>query len=219
MSVKVVIGKDLLEENKKKASDLKKRFEEAGVKVVNLLSSPGAGKTTLLLKSIPRLRSAGLKVGVIEGDVATARDAERLAPLGIPVVQITTLGACHLDSAMVWTALDEMDLTGLDLLFIENVGNLVCPASFDLAEDLRAVVLSTTEGEDKPAKYPKAFLTSQAVVMNKTDLLPYIDYDLDRVLAEISGLNPSMKVFRVSCRTEDGLDEWCRWLTDWAQSR
>ena len=219
MSVKVVIGKDLLEENKKKASDLKKRFEEAGVKVVNLLSSPGAGKTTLLLKSIPRLRSAGLKVGVIEGDVATARDAERLAPLGIPVVQITTLGACHLDSAMVWTALDEMDLTGLHLLFIENVGNLVCPASFDLAEDLRAVVLSTTEGEDKPAKYPKAFLTSQAVVMNKTDLLPYIDYDLDRVLAEISGLNPSMKVFRVSCRTEDGLDEWCRWLTDWAQSR
>lgn len=219
MSVKVVIGKDLLEENKKKASDLRQRFQEAGVKVVNVLSSPGAGKTTLLLKSIPRLRDLGLRVGVIEGDVATARDAERLSPLGIPVVQITTLGACHLDSAMVWAALSEIDLSQLDLLFIENVGNLVCPASFDLAEDLRIVVLSTTEGEDKPAKYPKAFLTSQAVVINKLDLMPYIEYDLERVSSEISGLNPSLKIFRVSCRTEEGLDEWCKWLASWARSR
>ena len=218
MSVKVVIGKDLLEENKKKASDLRKRFEDAGVKVVNMLSSPGAGKTSLLLESIPRLQNTGLRVGVIEGDVATARDAERLAPLGIPVVQITTLGACHLDSAMVWTALAEIDLTSLDLLFIENVGNLVCPASFDLAEDLRVVVLSTTEGEDKPAKYPKAFLTSQVVVINKTDLMPYVEFNMDRVLAEILGLKPSMKTFQVSCKTKEGLDEWCGWLAQWARS-
>jgi hydrogenase nickel incorporation protein HypB len=215
MSVKVVIGKDLLEENKKKASDLKRRFADAGVKVVNILSSPGAGKTSLLEETIPRLRALGVRAGVIEGDVATARDAERLAPLGIPVVQITTLGACHLDSAMIWTALAELDLSAVDLLFIENVGNLVCPSSFDLGEDLRMVVLSVAEGSDKPAKYPAAFLSSQVVVVNKIDLIPYTDFDVQQVLAEISGLKPSIKIFRMSCRSKDGLDEWAAWLAAW----
>jgi hydrogenase nickel incorporation protein HypB len=217
MPVKVVIGKDLLEENRKKASDLRKRFADAGVKVINILSAPGAGKTSLLEETVPRVRKLGIRAGVIEGDVATARDAERLSPLGIPVVQITTLGACHLDSAMIWTALSEMDLSGLDLLFIENVGNLVCPSSFDLGEDLRMVVLSTAEGSDKPAKYPAAFLSCQVVVINKTDLIPYTDFNVEQVLAEISGLKASIKTFKVSCRSKEGLDEWSVWLADWVR--
>lgn len=216
MSVKVVIGKDLLEENKKAASDLRKRFADAGIKVINMLSSPGAGKTSLLEETIPRLRLYGIRCGVIEGDVATTRDAERLAKVGVPVVQITTLGACHLDSAMIWTALPEIDISSLDVLFIENVGNLVCPSSFDLGEDLRMVVLSTAEGSDKPAKYPAAFLSSQVVVINKIDLIPYTDFQMDRVLGEIGALKPSIKTFKMSCRSKAGLDEWCGWLKEWA---
>jgi hydrogenase nickel incorporation protein HypB len=219
MPVKVVIGKDLLEENKRLASDLRKRFGEAGVKVVNMLSSPGAGKTSLLEASIPRLLETGIRVGVIEGDVATARDAERLSHLGIPIVQITTLGACHLDSAMIWTALSEIDISRLDLLFIENVGNLVCPSSFDLGEDLRLVVLSTTEGSDKPAKYPAAFISSQVVVVNKADLIPYTDFDLMAALADVCGLKPEMKTFLVSCRSKEGLDDWCEWIREWAKAK
>lgn len=217
MSVRVVIGKDLIEENKKEAEDLKKRFADAGVRVVNILSSPGAGKTSLLEQTVPRL--TGIRVGAIEGDVATTRDAERLARLGIPVVQITTLGACHLDSAMIWTALPEIDISSLDLLFIENVGNLVCPSSFDLGEDLRLVVLSVAEGSDKPAKYPAAFLSSQVVVINKVDLIPYTDFKMDQVLGEIKALKPSLRTFQVSCRSKEGLDEWCAWLREWVDRK
>ncbi len=215
MSIKVVIGKGLLEENQKVAEDLRERFRHEGVKVVNILSSPGAGKTSLLERLIPRLD--GVRVGVIEGDVATTRDAQRLMHLNTPLVQITTLGACHLDSAMVWQALDEIDLSSVDLLVIENVGNLVCPSSFDLGEDVRAVVLSVTEGSDKPDKYPKAFLTSQVVIVNKMDLLPYTDFNADAAEKEIRGMVPSMEIFRVSCRTGDGLDELAARIRAWVR--
>ena len=215
MSVKVVVGKDILAANKKKASELKARFGEMGIKVVNMLSSPGAGKTSVLEATIPRLRA--VRAAVIEGDVATTRDAERLSHLGIPLVQITTLGACHLDSSMIWQALGEMDLSGVDLLFIENVGNLVCPASFDLGENLRLVVLSVAEGTDKPAKYPAAFLSSQVVLINKMDLVPYTDFDLGRVLGEIRTMRPDAKVFTMSCRSGEGIDEWAGWLEKWVK--
>lgn len=214
MSVKVVLAKDLLEENQEKAEDLRKKFSDLGVKVVNVLSSPGAGKTTLLERTIPRL--PGVRVAVIEGDIATTRDADRLSKLGIPVVQITTLGGCHLDTAMILKALPELDLSAIDLLFIENVGNLVCPSEFDLGETLRMVLLSVAEGSDKPAKYPLAFLSSQVAVITKTDLIPYTDFDMEQVLAEITGVNPGLKVFRVSAKTGEGMDEWCGWLKEWA---
>lgn len=214
MPVKVVLAKDLLEENKEKADDLRKQFAHLGVKVVNVLSSPGAGKTTLLERTIPRLE--GIRVAVIEADIATTRDADRLAKLGIPVVQITTLGGCHLDTAMVLKALPELDLSQTDLLFIENVGNLVCPSEFDLGESLRVVLLSVAEGNDKPAKYPLAFLTSQVAVISKVDLTPYTDFDMDQVRAEITGVNQGLKVFPLSAKTGEGMDEWCGWLKEWA---
>jgi hydrogenase nickel incorporation protein HypB len=217
MSVKVVLAKDILEENKKQADDLRNRFSAAGVRVVNILSSPGAGKTSLLETTIPML--SGPKAGVIEGDVATTRDADRLAHIGVPVVQITTMGACHLDQSMIWSALSEIDLNSLDLLFIENVGNLVCPSNYDLGEELRIVVLSTTEGSDKPAKYPAAFLSANVVVINKTDLLPYTDFDITKAVSEIKSIRPDVKIFQVSCRTKDGMAEWAGWLGDWVNKR
>lgn len=215
MSIKVVVGKDILAVNRKRAEDLRARFKQMGIKVVNMLSSPGAGKTSILEATIPKLQK--VRAAVIEGDVATTRDAERLSHLGIPLVQITTLGACHLDASMVWKALEEMDLSGVDLLFIENVGNLVCPASFDLGENLRVVVLSVAEGTDKLAKYPAAFLSSQVVLINKMDLVPYTDFDLERVLADVRAMKPDMKTFTVSCRTGEGIDKWVEWLEEWVR--
>lgn len=215
MSVKVVVGKDILAVNRKRAEDLRARFRERGIKVVNMLSSPGAGKTSILEATIPKLQK--VRAAVIEGDVATTRDAERLSHLGIPLVQITTLGACHLDASMVWKALEEMDLSRVDLLFIENVGNLVCPASFDLGENLRVVVLSVAEGTDKPAKYPAAFLSSQVVLINKMDLVPYTDFELERVLGELRAMKPGIKTFTVSCRTGEGVDKWVEWLEEWVR--
>lgn len=210
MSFKVVLGKNLLEKNQKRAEHLREKFRQHKVKVINILSSPGAGKTTLLQNLIPRLYD--LRVGVIEGDVATSRDAERLSSLEIPLVQVETEGACHLDSGMVWQAISEIDLAQIDLLFIENVGNLVCPASFDLGEDLRMLLFSVAEGGDKPMKYPKAFLTSKVTVINKMDLLPFTDIDLSALEEEIKSMNPDMKIFHVSCRTKEGLDELASWL-------
>lgn len=215
MSVKVVVGKDILAVNRKRAEDLRARFKQMGIKVINMLSSPGAGKTSILKATIPKLQA--IRGAVIEGDVATTRDAERLSHLGIPLVQITTLGACHLDASMVWKALEEMDLSRVDLLFIENVGNLVCPASFDLGENLRVVVLSVAEGTDKPAKYPAAFLSSQVVLINKMDLVPYTDFELERVLGEVKAMKPDMKTFTMSCRTGEGIDKWVEWLEKWVR--
>ncbi|HHW17425.1 MAG TPA: hydrogenase nickel incorporation protein HypB [Firmicutes bacterium] len=217
MSVKVVVGKNILDANEKNADDLRKVFHESGVRVVNMLGSPGSGKTSILQKVIPGL--SPLRVAVIEGDIATTRDAERLSSLGIQVVQITTLGACHLDASMVSRAVSEIDLSTVDLLFIENVGNLVCPASFDLGEDLRILVLSVAEGSDKPLKYPAAFLTSQAVIINKKDLIPYTDFSLESAVAEIRSMKSSLEIFEVSCRTGEGIDRLCGWIENWAKGK
>jgi hydrogenase nickel incorporation protein HypB len=183
-----------------------------GIRTINIMSSPGAGKTSLLERTIERLRGQ-LEIGVIEGDIETGNDAERIEAAGAETVQINTRGACHLEAHMVRDALAEIDLTGMRLLFIENIGNLVCPAAWDLGEDIRVVIASTTEGDDKPAKYPQMFAISQIMVVNKIDLLPYVDYSLEKVRKQALAINPNLRIFEVSCRTGEGLDDWCDWLS------
>jgi hydrogenase nickel incorporation protein HypB len=162
-------------------------------------------------RTIERLRGR-LGIGVIEGDVETSADAERIEAAGAETVQINTQGACHLEAHMIRDALTHIDLADMDLLVIENVGNLVCPAAWDLGEDLRVVVVSTTEGDDKPAKYPQMFAISQVMVVNKLDLLPYVNYDLQKVRRQALAINPNLRIFEVSCRTGEGLEAWCDWL-------
>jgi hydrogenase nickel incorporation protein HypB len=181
-----------------------------------MMSSPGAGKTTLLERTIERLRGR-LTLGVIEGDIETTADAERIERAGAETVQINTRGACHLEARMVGAALDQLDLAGVDLLVIENVGNLVCPAAWNLGEDARVVLASTTEGDDKPAKYPQMFAAADALVVNKLDLLPYVDYDMAKVRRYALAVNPRLRVFELSCRTGEGLDSWCEWLCEWTR--
>jgi len=177
------------------------------------MSSPGAGKTTLLERTIERLRGQ-LGIGVIEGDIETSADAERIEAAGAETVQINTRGACHLEAHMIRAALEEIDLTHIRLLVIENIGNLVCPSAWNLGEDMRVVVVSTTEGDDKPAKYPQMFATSQVMIVNKLDLLPYVDYNVEKVKRQALAINPHLRIFEVSCRTGAGLDAWCEWLVN-----
>lgn len=209
----VEIHKNVLAGNEATAQANRELFRRHGVKVLNLLGSPGAGKTSFLEATLSEL-AAQYRVGVIEGDLSTALDAERIAGLGVPVVQINTQGGCHLDSRMIAAVLPRFDLASLDLLVIENVGNLVCPAAFDLGEDLKVVVLSVAEGGDKPAKYPRTFLEAEAVIINKIDLLPFTDVDLPAVTAELLKVNPRLAVFPVSCREKRGFEPWHRWLEE-----
>ena len=209
MKVKVVSR--ILEANDRIAEENRKRFKEAGVFVANLMGAPGAGKTTLLERTIQALKPK-LRIGVIEGDIVGTDDAERIGALQVPVVQINTGGACHLDANMISEVLDEMPLRDLDLLIIENVGNLVCPAEFKVGEDLKMMVLSVAEGHDKPLKYPLMFQESSALVLNKIDLLPFTNADLGKMQADSLALNPKLKVFTVSCRTGEGIDPWTQWL-------
>ncbi|MBI3599686.1 MAG: hydrogenase nickel incorporation protein HypB [Nitrospinae bacterium] len=209
MQIKVV--SNILKANENIAEDNRRVFKEKGLFVINLISSPGAGKTSLLEKTI-KACNAEISIGVIEGDIATTRDAERIEKTGARVIQINTNGACHLDSNMIRTALQDFSLNGLDLLFIENVGNLVCPANFHLGEDIKAVVLSAAEGDDKPKKYPGIFREAKVLVINKTDLLPYTDCSIDKIKKESLEINPDLNIFEVSCRTGDGLDRWCNWV-------
>ncbi|MGQ9824359.1 MAG: hydrogenase nickel incorporation protein HypB [Desulfotomaculales bacterium] len=209
--MQVILARDLLSANAGLAVENRRMCDGRRVAVVNLIGSPGAGKTTLLEKTLCMLKG-GLRAGVIEGDVATARDAKRIAALGVPVVQINTGGLCHLDARMVSRALAELPLAGLDLLFIENVGNLVCPASFDLGEHRKAVVLSVAEGSDKPAKYPAVFREAQAVVVSKTDLLPHTDFDLRDCLAGLREAGGEPSFFALSAKTGEGLAAWVEWL-------
>lgn len=218
MALKVVMGQRLLRANEQVAAENRARFAAAGVLVVNLISSPGAGKTTLLERTLARLRDR-FRIAVIEGDMYTVRDAQRIAGQGVEVVQINTAGVCHLNAPMVARALEELAADRYDLLFIENVGNLVCPAEFDLGEDLKVAVLSVTEGGDKPAKYPLVFRTARAVVISKGDLLPYTDFDLEAVVAELGALNKDLKVFVVSAKTGEGIGEWCKWLEEMAAEK
>ena len=209
--MKVILARDLLRANTDQARQNRAVFERHGVTAVNLLSSPGAGKTTLLEKTLALLRGK-VAAGVIEGDVFTVRDAERIAGQGVPVVQINTEGICHLDARMVARALPELPMARLNLLFIENVGNLVCPASFDLGEHRKAALLSVTEGSDKPAKYPAVFREARAVVISKIDLLPYTDFDLEACRNELLAINPELAIFVTSAKTGKGLPEWAAWL-------
>jgi len=209
MKVKVVTR--ILEANDRIAEENRKRFQDAGVYVVNLMGAPGAGKTSLLERTIRELKPH-LKIGVIEGDIVGSDDAERVGALDVPVVQINTGGACHLDANMINEVLDELPLRDLDMLIIENVGNLVCPAEFKVGEDMKMMVLSIAEGHDKPLKYPLMFQESSALVLNKIDLLPYMNTDVNKVRSDSLALNPKLKIFEVSCATGAGIGAWAQWL-------
>jgi hydrogenase nickel incorporation protein HypB len=208
----VSVEQALLAENDRLAAYNKGYFDGRRIRCLNLISSPGSGKTTLLEKTLAALLAKGAACTVIEGDQATDLDAQRIARTGAKVTQIETGRACHLDAHQVQHALEKLAPPPDSLLFIENVGNLICPTEFQLGEHERVTVLSVTEGADKPAKYPLAFRTATAVVINKMDLLPYVDFDLKEVRRLIEGLNPKAKVFELSAKTQDGMAPWLDWL-------
>ena len=209
MKVKVVTN--ILEANDRIADENRRIFHDAGVYVINMMSGPGAGKTSLLVRTIQEMQKK-VKIGVIEGDIAGTDDAERIDKLGVPVVQINTGGGCHLDANMIREVLPDMPLKDLHLLIIENVGNLVCPAEFKVGEDIKVMLLSVAEGHDKPLKYPLMFQESSALLLNKIDLLPYIDVDMAKIRKDSLSLNQKLKIFEVSCKTGQGISEWAQWL-------
>lgn len=206
----VRVGRDLLAERREAAERFRQARAAEGTLVVHLLSSPGAGKTTLLQATLRHLHGTA-RTGVLVGDLATDRDAQRLAPLA-PTAQLTTGGACHLELPLIERGLAQLDSTPFEILFIEDVGNLVCPASHDLGEHLRVVLLSTTEGDDKPAKYPKAFRTSQALVLSKTDLLPHVPFSVEAAAADARQVQPDLAVFPLCALTGEGVPAWCAYL-------
>ena len=214
---KVTIAQNILAANDAIAQEIQQILAAHGIRTINLMSSPGAGKTTLLERTLEKLRGQ-IRIGVIEGDIETSADAERIEAAGAETVQINTRGACHLEAHMIRAALEEIELARVDLLFIENIGNLVCPAGWNLGEDMRVVVVSTAEGDEKPAKYPQMFAVSQVMIVNKLDLLPYVDYDLEKVKLQALAINPYLRIFEVSCRTGEGLDTWCEWLLTFAHN-
>lgn len=207
----VRIEQDILGKNNEYASANRTRFARDGVLALNLVSSPGSGKTTLLTATIERLQGR-YPVAVIEGDQQTSHDAERIRATGAPAVQVNTGKGCHLDAHMVGHALEHLPLAGPGLLLIENVGNLVCPSAFDLGEAHKVVILSVTEGEDKPLKYPDMFHVSDLMILNKIDLLPYVDFDVERCIALARQVNPGLEVLQVSARSGEGMEQWLAWL-------
>jgi len=208
---RVALEQKVLSENDRIARDLRERFQQQGVLCLNLISSPGAGKTSILERTLEGFTAAD-RVAVLTGDIQTDNDAARLARFGFPVRQITTGGTCHLDARMIERALAGWRLEDLDLLLIENVGNLVCPACYDLGEAAKIVVLSVAEGEDKPLKYPATFFKSKLLVLNKIDLLPHVPFDIGQVRANALRIHPEMEIVELSCTTGAGLDAWRRWL-------
>lgn len=211
--MEIKVGKGILDVNQATAEKNREVFDRHGAVALNVMGSPGAGKTTVLEKTIDMLRDR-LRIAVIEGDIYTSKDAQRIEKHSIPVRQINTGGACHLDACMVEKALPYFDLTGIDLMIIENVGNLVCPVEFNLGEHNKIAVLSITEGDDKPLKYPLIFKESTAVVLNKTDLLDFTDVNMDNLRKDILSINPEIRIFPVSARTGAGLDAWVAWLCE-----
>jgi hydrogenase nickel incorporation protein HypB len=209
--MKISVVSKILEANDRLAEENRKLFDSTDTLVLNLMSAPGAGKTTLLLRTIAALKDR-LKIGIIEGDIQGTYDAEKIGALHVPVVQINTNGACHLDANMIIEAVKDMPLDDIDMLIIENVGNLVCPAEFNVGEHMKLMLLSLSEGHDKPLKYPLMFQESTALVINKTDLRPYVDADTDKIRNDSLSLNPGLKIFELSCRTGEGLDQWTDWL-------
>jgi len=212
---RVLVLERIFDENDQTAAANRRDFDAAGLTAVNLMSSPGAGKTSLLRRTLERLHDR-LRIGIVEGDIETSIDADRLSGFGAAVALINTAdgfgGECHLDAPMVRSALPRLPLADLDLLIIENVGNLVCPAEFDVGAHARAMVYSVTEGEEKPLKYPVMFRSTDLVVVNKIDLIPHLDYDLDLFYANLEKVNPGVRVIEASARTGEGVDAWCDWL-------
>lgn len=210
-TMQIPVVRNILEANEKMAAIARKKLSDAGILSLNLISSPGAGKTSLLERTLRDL-SGEFKMAVIEGDLQTDNDARRVAATGAQAVQINTEGGCHLDSNLVLAALENINLAGLDILFIENVGNLVCPVEFDCGEDAKVAILSVAEGDDKPEKYPLLFHLAKALILNKIDLLPHVDFDVARARGFATKLNSGLEIFEVSCRTGSGLDAWYDWL-------
>jgi hydrogenase nickel incorporation protein HypB len=214
--IKVVTN--MLRSNEELTAQNRKLLDDRGIFVVNLMSSPGSGKTSILEKVIFRMKN-DLQIAVIEGDLYTSKDAERIGVHGVPVVQINTEGACHLDGSMIKTALDALDLDRVRLLIIENVGNLVCPAEFEIGEDVKITVLSTVEGNDKPLKYPLMFEKSSAVILNKIDLIEFTNFSKEEFYKDIRSLNAKADVFETSCFKDQGIDELCEWLRNKVENK
>ena len=221
-SVIIDINRSLFAANDAMARSNREHFDEEGIVVLNLISSPGSGKTTLLEHTIDKI-GGEMKIGVIEGDIETERDAERIRAKGVPAIQLTTGGACHLDASMIHRGFHQLQKEPggdkIDLLVIENVGNLVCPATFDLGEHTRVVLVSVPEGPDKPAKYPKAFTSSQLFLITKTDLLPYFDFEVEQASQEALHLNPNLTIMDFSATTGDGFDSWLDFLRNLVNER
>ena len=211
--MEVPVVRNILEANDRISEELRKMFSIQKILVLNLISSPGSGKTSTLERTLTDLRDE-FNMAVIEGDLLTDNDARRVAATGAQAVQINTDGACHLDSSMVLEALKSIDTKELDILFVENVGNLVCPAEFEVGEDYKISLLSVPEGDDKPEKYPLLFAESAVMLLNKVDLLPYVDFDLERATHFATALNKDIDVYPISCKTGEGLDGWYGWLRD-----
>lgn len=209
MNIKVV--SKILDANDRLAETNSSKLKAAGIYTINLMGAPGAGKTSFLECVLDELKGS-VRIGIIEGDIAGSDDAIRIAHYNVPVIQINTGGACHLDANMIGGVLDELPLDEIDVLIIENVGNLVCPAEFSLGEDIKIMVAGITEGHDKPGKYPLMFRQSNALILNKTDLLPYMNIDMGKFRSGALSLNPEIKIFEVSCKTRDGIGEFCQWL-------
>lgn len=218
MPLRIPVVERILQANEDLAGQLRGRLDAAGLLALNLMASPGAGKTLLIQETVARLRDQ-LRIGYVNGDIATSLDAERVAVYDLPVVQINTGGDCHLDAAMLAPALDQLPLDQLDLLLVENVGNLVCPANFRLGTHLNVLIASVPEGDDKPYKYPGMYRGVDVMVLNKIDLLPYIPFDLDRFLHGVCILNPDVTVFQLSALKGDGLDAWTAWLVEQVAAR
>ena len=210
MSV-ITIERKVLERNDAIAQQNRELFRGKNLFTMNLVSSPGSGKTSLVERTIHHTRNK-FNIAVIEGDVQTSLDAERVAAYGVPVVQIVTQGSCHLEAGLVRDAYGQIEKNNFEVLFIENVGNLVCPAGYDLGEDIKVVIASTTEGDDKPLKYPAMFRNASALIINKTDLIPYVNCSLETLMKNALSINPSLKIFKTSCTTDEGIEEWCGWI-------
>lgn len=208
---RIAVEEKVLNENQRLAADLRRQFADYGTLVLNFISSPGSGKTSLLERTLAALPKDA-RVAVLTGDIQTDNDARRLARAGFPAEQISTGGTCHLDARMITRALENWQLADLDVLFIENVGNLVCPSSYDLGEHAKIVVFSVTEGEDKPLKYPSIFSKAELCIINKIELLPHLSFDLQSARENVCRMHPGIKVIEVSCRTGEGLDEWLHWI-------
>ncbi|MGC1390764.1 MAG: hydrogenase nickel incorporation protein HypB [Bacteroidales bacterium] len=211
--MEIKIMKNILDRNQNKADEVRNLLRSKNILMVNIISSPGAGKTTLLERTCEALGTK-FRIGVIEGDITTDRDAQRLKKYNIPIVVINTEGGCHLDSNSISKVLDSFDLDNLDVLFVENVGNLICPSQFDLGESFKLAVVSTTEGDDKPGKYPMLFREAVAVLLNKIDLIPYTNFNFGSFSSDLKKINAQITMFEISCTSGDGLTEWYKWITD-----